>query len=309
MVEIIVGCGGWQYFQALNEDPLRLYSLAFKFVEVNSTFYNLPDLEIASSWRKRVPEDFEFSIKANRKITHSEKLQPSKEVIDLILRHIELCRILRSRMLVFETPKNIHLKNIIVNLSKILEDVDTGNIRILVEPRCGWRIGDREVVQLFKDLGVIPVTDYSREEPPYDDKEISYSRLFGKGEHNIYQFTDEDLKTIKERAEKRKSKRVYLSFHGISMYLDAARMERFLKKGELPPVTSKYGIDSLEEVLRDAVFPTTKQDLIKKHGWKLVDIDRDTRVPASVILKQLRKDTYRNLRELVDELRRRFERT
>ncbi|MEM1676942.1 MAG: DUF72 domain-containing protein, partial [Nitrososphaerota archaeon] len=106
MVEIIVGCGGWQYFQALNEDPLRLYSLAFKFVEVNSTFYNLPDLEIASSWRKRVPEDFEFSIKANRKITHSEKLQPSKEVIDLILRHIELCRILRSRMLVFETPKN-----------------------------------------------------------------------------------------------------------------------------------------------------------------------------------------------------------
>jgi len=44
-------------------------------------------------------------------------------------------------------------------------------------------------------------------------------------------------------------------------------------------------------------------------GWKLIDIDPKTRVPASVILKQLRKDTYTSLEELIMELRRRFEKS
>ncbi len=57
---------------------------------------------------------------------------------------------------------------------------------------------------------------------------------------------------------------------------------RFIKKGELPPVTSSYGLDSLKEVLQDAVFPMTKNELVKKHGWKLIDIDSKTRLPVFV---------------------------
>ncbi|MEM4883858.1 MAG: hypothetical protein QXK53_07490, partial [Nitrososphaerota archaeon] len=68
-----------------------------------------------------------------------------------------------------------------------------------------------------------------------------------------------------------------------------------------------FGIDSLEEVLRDARFPAAKQELVRKHGWKLVDVDPKTRVPASVILKQLRRDMYNSLEEVIEELRRRFE--
>lgn len=307
MVEIIVGCGGWGYFQALGEDPLKLYSLAFRFVEVNSTFYTLPNIKLVASWRRRVPNNFEFSIKANRLITHRWKLAPSSQVIELLWKHLELCKILRSRMIVLEVPRSMPLKEVAVNLSRILEQVDFGDVRLLVEPRCGWAAGSAETIQIIKDMNIIPVADYSKEDPPYDDEEISYSRLFGKGEHNIYQLMDEDLKAIKERAERRRSRKIYLSFHGVAMYLDAARMERFLKRGELPPVTSKFGVDSLEEVLRDARFPATKQELVRRHGWKLIDIDPKTRVPASVILKQLRKDVYASLEELIAELRRRFE--
>lgn len=309
MAEIIVGCGGWSYFQALGEDPLKLYSLAFRFVEVNSTFYNLPDIELAIAWRRRVPSDFEFSIKANRLITHKWRLTPSSQLIELLQKHLELCRILKSRIIVLEIPRRVHLKEIMVNLLRIFEQVDLGGVKLAIEPRCGWTTGSSEIIRVFEDVGIIPVADYSKEDPPYDDEEISYSRLFGKSEHNIYQFTDEDLMAIKERAMKRRSKKIYLSFHGIAMYLDAARMESFLRKGELPPVTSKFGIDSLEEVLRDASFPATKQELIRRHGWKLIDVDPKTRVPASVILKQLRKDVYASLEELIRELRKRFEKT
>jgi len=46
---------------------------------------------------------------------------------------------------------------------------------------------------------------------------------------------------------------------------------------------------------------------VRRHGWKLIDIDEKTRVPASVILKQLRRKNYRSLEELLRELRMRFE--
>ena len=59
--------------------------------------------------------------------------------------------------------------------------------------------------------------------------------------------------------------------------------------------------------MADAVFPMTKEELVRKHGWKLIDIDRETRVPASVILKQLRRKQYRSLEEVLRELRSRFE--
>ena len=309
MPELLIGCGGWQYFSLPGFDPLRLYSAAFRFVEVNSTFYRIPDLGVVRSWRRRVPPWFEFSVKANRMLTHKEKLHPSEKAAQLLSRFIEICRILRCRVLVLELPRSLNLsEDLLRSLEDLLSMIDLGEVRVAVEARSGWSIGEN-LIEGFRDLGVIPVVDYSREDPPYEDDEIAYSRLFGRGEHNIYQFTDEDLKNIKKRAEARKSKKVYLSFHGINMYLDAARMEKFVKTGELPRVTRSYGIDSLAEVLADAVhdFPMTKQELVRRHGWKLIDVDEKTRVPASVILKQLRKDSYTSLDEVLSELRRRFE--
>jgi len=305
--ELLIGCGGWQYFIIPGVDSLEIYSRAFRFVEVNSAFYRIPSIELVKSWRRRVPEDFEFSVKANRVITHSEKLNPTEKAIEYLNKCIDICKILKSRILVLELPQSIRLSEATIhNLEKLFEKVELGNMRIALEPRFGWRV-DEHVIKGLKDLKIIPVTDYSKEDPPYDDEEISYSRLFGFGEHNIYQFTDEDLKEIRRRAESRKSKKVYLSFHGISMYLDAARMERFVKTGELPPVTKSYGIDSLAEVLADAKFPMTKEELVRKHGWKLIDVDEKTRVPASVILKQLRRKHYQSLEEVLRELRSRFE--
>lgn len=308
MPELVIGCGGWQYFRIPGVDSLRIYSRAFRFVEVNSTFYDLPDLALVRSWRRRVPEGFEFSVKANRIITHVEKLTPTQRILEYLEECLEICRILRARVLVLETPRSLLLHPILENLEKLLDAINLKGVRIALEPRCGWS-SDPEILRSFKDLEIIPVTDYSREDPPYDDEEIAYSRLFGKGEHNIYQLTDEDLKEVRRRAESRRSRKVYLSFHGVAMYLDAARMERFLKTGELPPATRSYGIDSLAEVLEPAEheFPMSKQELVRRHGWKLIDIDPKTRVPASVILKQLRRSCYKSLEEVIRELRARFE--
>jgi len=59
LVEVLVGTGGWYYFNVPG-DRLRNYAKAFKTVEVNSTFYRIPPLSLVESWRRRVPEEFEF---------------------------------------------------------------------------------------------------------------------------------------------------------------------------------------------------------------------------------------------------------
>jgi len=55
-----IGAGGWAYFKVPGMDSLTAYSKAFDFVEVNSTFYTTPSMEIVRSWRQRVPDTANF---------------------------------------------------------------------------------------------------------------------------------------------------------------------------------------------------------------------------------------------------------
>jgi uncharacterized protein YecE (DUF72 family) len=53
---------------------LEFYATHFSTVEINNTFYRLPDRRTLRAWREAVPRDFVFSIKASRYITHMKKL-------------------------------------------------------------------------------------------------------------------------------------------------------------------------------------------------------------------------------------------
>jgi len=51
------------------EDRLRYYSSQFSLVEVDSTYYSLPEQRTSSLWATRTPNDFVFDIKAFRLFT------------------------------------------------------------------------------------------------------------------------------------------------------------------------------------------------------------------------------------------------
>ncbi len=51
-------------------DELAYYAEHFDTVEVNSSFYRLPDPGVARSWARRTPADFTFSLKLYQKFTH-----------------------------------------------------------------------------------------------------------------------------------------------------------------------------------------------------------------------------------------------
>jgi uncharacterized protein YecE (DUF72 family) len=52
-----------------SEDRLRYYASQFSVVEVDSTYYSLPERAIAALWAARTPDDFVFHVKAHALMT------------------------------------------------------------------------------------------------------------------------------------------------------------------------------------------------------------------------------------------------
>lgn len=94
MAEIHIGTSGWNYehwsgpfypADLPQEKWLEHYQGQFDTVEVNNTFYNLPNPETLENWKNTVPDHFTFAAKANRYITHMKKLKEPKESLDNML--------------------------------------------------------------------------------------------------------------------------------------------------------------------------------------------------------------------------------
>jgi hypothetical protein len=160
-----------------------------------------------------------------------------------------------------------------------------------------------ELLKIMQDYNIVHSTDISRGEMPAYQSDILYSRLFGKGRHNVYQPTDEELSEIDTKASSGKSEKIVMSFHFVRMYKDAARLKTYKQTGKFPMVTSSTGLTSVEEILReDARFPSTKQELIRSQGWKIVDLTETERIHVADLLEKLPEATYNNLGEVADRL-------
>ncbi|MFW9936573.1 MAG: DUF72 domain-containing protein [Candidatus Thorarchaeota archaeon] len=90
--KVLIGTSGWGYdewvgpFYPKNlskEDYLSFYSEIFYTNEINTTFYNIPSKYIVENWVKKTPENFVFSAKIPKSITHECKLDINECLDDL----------------------------------------------------------------------------------------------------------------------------------------------------------------------------------------------------------------------------------
>jgi uncharacterized protein YecE (DUF72 family) len=97
---IRVGCSGWLYkhwrgdFSPPNVPAsawFAHYASVFDTVEINNTFYRLPEASTFEGWRRRAPGGFLFAVKASRYLTHLKKL---KEPEDPLRRFFDRARCL-----------------------------------------------------------------------------------------------------------------------------------------------------------------------------------------------------------------------
>jgi uncharacterized protein YecE (DUF72 family) len=296
----LIGAGGWGYFKINNKPSLREYSKIFNFVEVNYTFYHYPKAQMVETWRRNVPDNFTFSVRCHQDLTHKIGLTPVNQAYEVFYQAKAYCNALRTPYLVIETPPKYTIDNENIKATRdFFSSLNLKGLLLVWEYRAPVT---STIIKLMQDFLVINCVDLSREKPAYS-LDVTYSRLFGKGQHNIYQFTDDELLEIDQKAQYTTSKTIVLSYHGARMYSDAARFSHYKKTGSFLPVTSYIGVDSARAVLaEDASFPSTRTNLKTKHGWKVIDLTKDKKVHLSGVLNRIPNKTYTNLDELIKEI-------
>lgn len=83
-----IGCSGYQYEdwkgkfypESLSkEEWLPYYAEHFNSVEINGTFYRIPEDDTFKKWYNQVPGNFKFTLKGSQYVTHMKKLNDPKE--------------------------------------------------------------------------------------------------------------------------------------------------------------------------------------------------------------------------------------
>jgi uncharacterized protein YecE (DUF72 family) len=96
---IHIGTSGWHYDHWRGpfypEDLaknrfLSFYAGHFRTVEINNSFYQLPNEDTLHLWRDTTPSTFVFSVKASRYITHMKKLKDAQETLPYLLDRISV---------------------------------------------------------------------------------------------------------------------------------------------------------------------------------------------------------------------------
>jgi uncharacterized protein YecE (DUF72 family) len=87
------------------KEMLSFYASLFSSVEINNSFYKMPEAAGLEEWAGQVPADFRFTFKAPQEITHFKRL---KDVGDRVAVFLEAVGVLKKRLgpLLFQLPPN-----------------------------------------------------------------------------------------------------------------------------------------------------------------------------------------------------------
>ncbi|MGQ9506318.1 MAG: DUF72 domain-containing protein [Candidatus Bathycorpusculaceae bacterium] len=297
---IKVGCCGFP-------TSMKKYYENFNLVELNRTFYEYPRIETVEGWRKKAPETFEFTVKAHQDISHKEKMEINDASLQAFEKMKKICKILNSKILLIQTPGSFRPDKL-QEAKKIFAKVNREGLVLVWETRgSAWENAEtyERLGQVLEEIDVSHVTDPFRIMPAYTG-EVAYFRLHGLGEQMYYyQYSDVELQRLKESIMpyKKEGKEVYVLFNNLSMFEDAKRFREYLAEGKFPKVTGSTGLQSLKDVLERTRYPISKSLLIKKVGWRLVEVEEGKQEKVSGFLVDLPSKTYKNMEELFREIK------
>jgi uncharacterized protein YecE (DUF72 family) len=222
-----------------------------RLLEVQTTFYKPMKKSTAETWRRRAPQEFEFTVKAWQLITHEPAsptyrkagitiaenerdtygfFRPTDNVFEAWSVTNEIGAALDAKIVVFQSPARFKEND--VN-SKNMRDFfrgieqDRKDITMVWEQRGKW---DRKTIgRLCEELNLIHGVDPFAEAPVTTG--FAYFRLHGSppGKRMYrYTYTDDDLKRLYDYCLNTGSPAVFVLFNNETMYDDALRFMKMM---------------------------------------------------------------------------------
>lgn len=182
-MQLLVGTSGFSYKEWLGkfypeklpgDAMLRYYAERLATVEINNTFYRMPDEAMLARWASEVPPNFSFTLKAPRRITHVKRL---KEVQADVAEFLRRAQMLGDKLgvILFQLPP--FLKKDLPRLKDFLSLLPSG-LRTAFEFRNeSWQ--DAEVYDALRERkAMLCVTDTDEGDTPFvTTSDCGYLRL------------------------------------------------------------------------------------------------------------------------------------
>lgn len=220
------------------------YVTLFPVVEIQHTFYHPPEIKTLEKWRRDVPDEFEFTLKAWQMITHESSsptykrlkrpltdkeidavgfFKPTDSVRQAWEVTLACARALRSRTILFQCPAKFQpLPENIINLKRFFTEIDRGDLNFAWEPR-GKLWEDAVIKEICDELGLWHcVNPFER---PTVTPDTCYYRLHGRPRWR-YTFEEDELYELATLLPH--DKLSYVFFNNITMKDDALRFQRVL---------------------------------------------------------------------------------
>lgn len=231
-----VGCCGFAR-------GMKEYFDHFRLVEVQQTFYRLPQAKTALRWRQSAPADFEFALKAWQLITHPPSsptyrragvsipreregdygfFRPTAAVLEAWQRTREVAQALRARVVVFQCPARfVESPDNVANMRRFFTLAGGRDFIFAWEPRGEWH--EATVRALCQELDLVHCVD------PFQRASLHghprYFRLHG-GPGYRHRYTDEELAWLAGEVGQHDT---YVLFNNLGMFEDALRFQALLE--------------------------------------------------------------------------------
>ncbi|RLI34592.1 DUF72 domain-containing protein [Candidatus Bathyarchaeota archaeon] len=299
-LKVKIGCCGFPVSK-------KKYYEALSLVEINATFYKYLDQSLLEKWRKEAPENFEFTVKAHQDISHTFKLSWRKETREALKRMVETCETLEAQVLLIQTPGSLRpSKETLKEAQRFFEKAGRENLTLVWETRGPEWLKQENfeaLRRLLSKVNVVHCVDPLLAEPAYTSN-IAYFRLHGMGEKlYYYEYSNVELEKLKEKIGKIEGvETVYMLFNNLAMFTDAVRFKTYLETGRFPPLQDAYGVEAAWKILKNVKFPVTKANLVKRLGWRLLEVRPGRQVPLKSVLNQLPSKTYQNSEALLEDV-------
>jgi len=202
-----IGTSGWSYdhWEHVLYPPgtppfqrLAHYVNRFSTVELNSSFYRWPKASAFDSWRRRLPEGFQLTVKAPRALTHAKRLYAPE---DWVRRIVGDLRRLKNRMGVLLVQLSPQFACDSARLQYFLDQIPD-DLRVAVEFRDpSWHT--EEIFRLLEQREVAYCVMSGAHRPCVlrATAPFVYVRLHGPDHHHLYagSYSDDDLRWWADR--------------------------------------------------------------------------------------------------------------
>lgn len=223
-MQVYCGCSGYLYNDwkgvlypvgMRKREWLNFYATTFNTVEINSTFYGLPSGENVQVRHDQVPDDFKFSVKGSRFLTHMKKLKPDEVLEEGIQRFFDRFEPLDSKItcVLWQLPRNFHIHTEkLESFCRLL----AGRYTHVIEFRhASWFIP--EVFDILQHWGVTCCALSSPDETLPEEITMTtdtlYLRMHGKSAWYHHNYSTRELKSWMRKILSARVSRAFIYFN------------------------------------------------------------------------------------------------